>query len=82
MYQIRNLIVCSNVSTKKNRKNFNASDNFIKLVITSYILIDTPSEAVISSATEIRMSPMEELGAEDRRIASNDKVIIIIGQIG
>ena len=35
MYQVRNLIGRSNVS-KSHGKNFNASDDFIKLIITSY----------------------------------------------
>ena len=37
MYQVRNLIGLTNVS-KSPGKNFNASDDFIKLIITSYIV--------------------------------------------
>ena len=71
MYQVRNLIGRSNVS-KSPGKNFNASDDFIKLIITSYIvtaameylkmdsLTDSPSEEVIHSPSEIWTLPLEE----------------------
>ena len=58
--------------SKSPRKNFNASDDFIKLIITSYImtaameylkmdsLTDSPSEEVIHSPSEIWTLPLEE----------------------
>ena len=65
MYQVRNLIGRSNVS-KSPGKNFNASDDFIKLIITSYIvtaameylkmdsLTDSPSEGIWTLPLEER----------------------------